>query len=334
MSTTNHCLLLKHLPDPPRNKTGWPWTEQSQLLPNRMPDGSEWPLISIVTPSYNQGEFLEETIRSVLLQGYPNLEYIIMDGGSNDESVAIIQKYEPFLSDWVSQPDKGQTHAINQGLQKVTGEIFAWLNSDDFYTPNVLLQIATAFRQQPFGLCYGKCEFIDAKGNFLYDWPYVPSLDVSRVIADNLVPQPSCFLNAQMIQSSGLLNEQLQYAFDYEYWVRFLLNGANVESIPVVFSKYRLHDQSKTQTSRLKFDHEMDCIHQEIMQKQPNSLVKRAIAQCYRRFSEEHYYWYNDRERSMAYFHKMLQIDPSACNIPALKVYIKNLLHRKHYAES
>ena len=100
-----------------------------------MPNGEAWPRISIVTPSFNQGQFIEETIRSILLQGYPNLEYIIIDGGSTDESVEIIKKYEPWLTYWVSEKDRGQAHAINKGLERCTGEILAYINSDDYYYP-------------------------------------------------------------------------------------------------------------------------------------------------------------------------------------------------------
>lgn len=114
MPIVKTALTVKDLPPPPPDKTGWPWTEQTEPLPELMPDGSsEWPLISIVTPSYNQGDFIEETIRSVLLQGYPNLEYIIIDGGSTDNSIEIIQKYKPFLAYWISEP--GGTPVICTG---------------------------------------------------------------------------------------------------------------------------------------------------------------------------------------------------------------------------
>ena len=109
-----------------------------------MPDGRSWPKISIVTPSYNQGEFLEETIRAVLLQNYPNLEYFIMDGGSTDNSVEIIKTYKPWLTYWVSEKDKGQADAINKGFERVTGDILAWLNSDDTYEPDILKDMEKA----------------------------------------------------------------------------------------------------------------------------------------------------------------------------------------------
>ena len=128
-------------------KTGWPWAEKNLQLPDTMPGGSPWPRISIVTPSCNQGRFLEETIRSVLLQGYPNLEYVIIDGGSSDGSVDIIRKYESQLAYWDSRPDSGMYYAINEGFAHSTGDIMAWLNSDDMYTPWSLRVVGEIFEQ-------------------------------------------------------------------------------------------------------------------------------------------------------------------------------------------
>jgi len=114
-----------------------------------MPDGQPWPGVSIVTPSYNQGRFIEETIRSVLLQGYPDLEYIIIDNSSVDNSVEIIRKYEKWLTYWVSEPDKAQSQAINKGFEKATSEIYAWLNSDDYLLKDALKNVAHAYRASP-----------------------------------------------------------------------------------------------------------------------------------------------------------------------------------------
>src|SRR5215207_3259660 len=131
-------IRLKNLPPPPEGKTGWPWTEEAATPAEAPPRGRAWPRISVVTPSLNQAEFLEQTIRSVLLQGYPNLEYIVMDGGSRDGSLAVIEKYAPLLTHWESRPDRGQGHAINKGWRQCTGEILCWLNSDDLYLPGAL----------------------------------------------------------------------------------------------------------------------------------------------------------------------------------------------------
>ena len=136
----NSCVRLDELPEPPRGKTGWPWTEESSRLPSRGPEGGSWPRLSVITPSFNQGQFIEETIRSILLQGYPNLEYIVMDGGSTDNSAAIIKKYSPWLTYWTSEPDSGQSDAINRGLKRASGDFATWINSDDLLSKNALVQ--------------------------------------------------------------------------------------------------------------------------------------------------------------------------------------------------
>jgi len=134
--------LLSSLPPPPDGYTGWPWTEETPPLPPIMLDGKPWPKISIVTPSYNQGQFIEETIRSILLQNYPNLEYIIIDGASTDNSVDIIKKYERWITYWVTEKDRGQAQAINKGIYRASGDIFNWINSDDLLLPKVLRLVA------------------------------------------------------------------------------------------------------------------------------------------------------------------------------------------------
>jgi len=141
--------MLHDLPKPPAGKTGWPWTEASPQSSEKIPEGSEHLRISIVTPNYNFGHFLEETIRSVLLQGYPNLEYIIIDGGSTDNSVEIIKKYEPWLAYWVSEKDEGITHAINKGMEVASGNWINWLNSDDFLLPGALWRLKEIIEKVP-----------------------------------------------------------------------------------------------------------------------------------------------------------------------------------------
>src|SRR5262244_3776597 len=135
---------ISELPPAPAGVEGWPWQADTET-PFDHSDLFDLPKISVITPSYNQARYIEETIRSVLLQGYPNLEYIIIDGGSSDQTTEIIKKYEPWLTYWVSEPDRGQSDAINKGFSKSTGRILNWLNSDDFLEKNALGRVATAF---------------------------------------------------------------------------------------------------------------------------------------------------------------------------------------------
>jgi glycosyltransferase involved in cell wall biosynthesis len=149
------CPTLAELPPPPTGKAGWPWTVDSRFLPPTRYDGSSWPRISIVTPSYNQGQFIEETIRSVLLQGYPDIEYFVIDGGSSDQSIEIIRKYERWLTYWTTEKDRGQAHAINKGFARATGQIGAYLNSDDYYCPEVFRYVGESNLRHQWHLLIG-----------------------------------------------------------------------------------------------------------------------------------------------------------------------------------
>ncbi len=237
---------LKDLPPPPKGKKGWPWTEESMPVPDRMPDGKEWPKISIITPSYNQGDFIEETIRSVLLQGYPNLEYIIIDGGSRDQSVEIIKKYEPWLTYWVSEPDKGQADAINKGLLVSSGNIISWLNSDDVYIKGVFKRIAISFSNNT-DIIYGDSQYVNEETyclDYIKSDPYI-SLK-SLIFRLSMLPQPSVFISARLFET---LDSELHFSFDYDLWLK-IFSRSNViyKYIPSCLSYYRLHANSKTVT--------------------------------------------------------------------------------------
>jgi len=218
-----------------------------------MPDGKPWPRISIVTPSYNQGQFIEETIRSVLLQGYPDLEYIIIDGGSTDESVEIIRKYERWITFWVSEPDSGQTNAINKGFRRSTGEIIAWLNSDDLYTAGALCTAAKAFAEQPHvAVIYGKIDAIDADTSIL---SHISSreFDLEELYRRDYIRQPASFISADAIKKIGFLDERFHYAMDYDLWIRLGQEGAVMQYIPKMLAWFRLHGSSKTVSQQEAF---------------------------------------------------------------------------------
>jgi glycosyltransferase involved in cell wall biosynthesis len=244
---------ISNFPSPPLNKTGWPWTESSDPLPERMPDGTPWPKISIVTPSYNQAQYLEETIRSVLLQNYPNLEYIIIDGGSTDGSVEIIKKYEPWLAYWESQKDQGQSHAINKGIQQATGEFFAWINSDDYYLPGIFPERVTMLTNSiDIVLVYGDIHFIDKNGHFSHAWETKQTSPKKMLLEGNHIPQPSTLMRLIKVKSIQGVDMELKYVMDYALWLKLSLYG-EFKYLPGFVANFRIHPDSKETTSSYDF---------------------------------------------------------------------------------
>lgn len=247
------CPTLTDLPPPPEGKTGWPWTEETPRVPENPPDGKPWPRISIVTPSYNQGQFIEETIRSVLLQGYPDIEYIIIDGGSTDESVDVIRKYERWITFWTSEPDCGQTNAINKGFKRSTGEIVAWLNSDDLYTISAFCTAAKAFVKQPHSaVVYGEIDDINADRSVLLH-KKSHAFDLKKLYRCNYIPQPASFISNKVLKEIGFLDESFHYTMDYNLWVHLGQEEAIMQYIPVTLAWFRMHDCSKTVSRKEAF---------------------------------------------------------------------------------
>lgn len=208
------------------------------------------PLVSIVTPSYNQGRFLEAAIRSVLEQDYPRIEYIVMDGGSSDESAAILERYSGQLAHWESQPDQGQAHAVNKGLRLAQGELLGWLNSDDTLLPGAVRLAAAAFEQPPAAdVVYGRLERSDASGR-LVPTPALPKdrveFSLERLLGECIVNQPGSLWRRNVMEKAGLLDETLHYALDYEYWMRLALVGARFKRLDAALARFRLSPGSKT----------------------------------------------------------------------------------------
>jgi glycosyltransferase involved in cell wall biosynthesis len=200
----------------------------------------------VVTPSYNQGRFIEETLRSVLLQGYPDLEYIVLDGGSTDDSVDIIRKYEPWLTHWVSEPDRGQTHAINKGWAGATGEILAYINTDDCYLPGAMAAAALEFcLHAHVAMVYGTATIVDESGRELSRWEARPFDLETMLTSGSIVPQPATFFSKSIVTSLGYLNETRQMIMDYELCTRI---GAQFPTacLPRALARFRTHPQSKT----------------------------------------------------------------------------------------
>ncbi len=223
-------------------REGWPWTGQPARAPAAAGD---WPRISLVTPSYNQGPFVEATIRSVLLQGYPNLEYIVVDGGSTDGSLALIEKYQDHLAWWVSERDKGQSHALNKGFARATGELFGYLNSDDILEPGALFACAELFRAgAPWVV--GDVNYWDADGH-LVPFPEIPGRGLPRWLFSCPVGQPGSFWAAALHQRVGPFREDLRYVMDYEFWLRLrVVERVRPTRLRLPTARYRLHESSKT----------------------------------------------------------------------------------------
>ena len=205
----------------------------------------ELPAISIVTPSFNQARFLERTIRSVLEQDYPRLEYIVMDGGSTDGSREIIERHTAGLAHWQSAADGGQTAAINAGWRRSRGEILAWLNSDDFYLPGTLLEIGLAFAANPdVGLIYGFTQRVDAEGRPMgtvgskFRWR-------TMLFSHQVIPQPSAFFRRSTVEAAGPLDETLHFSMDYDFLLR-LTRRQQPLLLPLPLAVATIHEDAKT----------------------------------------------------------------------------------------
>lgn len=251
----------EQLPPSPPGKKGWPWTEGSPPAPASMPDGSPWPRVSVVTPSFNQGQFIEETIRSLLLQGYPDLEYLILDGGSTDGTLDVIRKYEKHLTSWVSEADEGQSDAINKGFARCTGELMNWLNSDDLLLPGALRAVAEAAHRDPeAGVYVGASERVTEKGkkiatirrtaeqvNNPLDW------------IKNHFPQPASYFRRSLWDRVGPVDLSLHYAMDTDLWVR-AAQVCRFAVLPEVLAIEREHQAAKTTGERPQMYGELVCL--------------------------------------------------------------------------
>ena len=241
-------------------RTGWPWTEESIRTANENFDATQWPTISIITPSFDQGEFIEETIRSVLLQGYPCIEYIIVDGSSSDESVEVIKRYDKWIAYWVSEKDKGQANAINKGLRRASGDIIAWLNSDDYYNKDVFWHVAEHYlrKKEPVFWLATAVEFLDENtGNKIIARQPHYSHVADLIPSANFIHTAGVFWERSALSRFGYMDENLHYGFDKEYWMRMLAGGCSYSiDNDIVGTVYRFHKRSKSVSLRLAFKYE------------------------------------------------------------------------------
>lgn len=236
---------LEQLPDPPAGKTGWPWTEQCPPLPERLPDGSRWPRISVITTSYNYEQFIEETIRSILLQGYPELDYIIIDDGSTDGSMKIIEKYGPWLAHWEQQENGEQPNATNNGFARATGDVMTFINSDDVLEPGCLECVGSAFRNGAQWVVGPIRMFGPSIGNRIRK--PIPEQDPADWLGKNPVPQQGSFWSTELYRQIGPLREDFRFLFDLDYWLRLrFVAGVRPVIVDQTLAGMRFHDSSKS----------------------------------------------------------------------------------------
>ena len=204
------------------------------------------PLVTIVTPSYNQAPYLEETINSVLGQSFSNIEYVIMDGGSTDGSLDIIKRYQKKLAHWVSEKDRGQTDAINKGFALAKGEILAWINSDDTLLPNAVDEAVQYLQDHPeVGLVYGDTNYIDEKSRVIGRFPAAQT-DLSRLRRGYVhIPQQASFFRKSIWDQVGPLDPEFFFAMDYDLWVR-IAQLSEIRYLPRLWANFRLHRGAKT----------------------------------------------------------------------------------------
>lgn len=212
-------------------------------------------LVSIITPSCNQARYLEQTIRSVLGQDYPCIEYIVIDGASADGSVELIQKYEDRLAYWVSEKDRGQADAINKGLARATGDIIAWLNSDDFYFPGAVASAVKAFEAHPdAGLVYGDTVAVDENGEFIH-FPKSAQWKPEDLLTFHILGQPAVFMRRDVLSNAGFLDPSFHFLLDHHLWIR-MASHAPMVYVPERWAAGRFHEAAKNVAQAAKFGEE------------------------------------------------------------------------------
>jgi glycosyltransferase involved in cell wall biosynthesis len=232
----------------------------NSLFDSRKSLESRGALVSIVTPSFNQADYLEQTIQSVLAQDYPRIEYIIVDGASTDGSVEIIKRYDDRLAWWVSEPDRGQADAINKGLQRANGEIVAWLNSDDLYLPGAVERAVAALQANPaMGLVYGDALTIDSQGRPIHPLVF-GKWGLAELIRFRIICQPAVFMRRSILEQAGYLDPSYHMMLDHHLWIRMALKSPvqyiGQSGIFVPMAAARHHPQAKNASQPEKFAQE------------------------------------------------------------------------------
>ncbi len=313
--------MIQNLPS--NIKQGCPWKEETS--PTIYDENINWPKISIVTPSYNQGQFIEETIRSILLQNYPNLEYIIIDGGSKDDTVEIIKKYEKYITYWVSEHDEGQSHAINKGIEKSTGEIFNWLNSDDFYEKNALFNIAINFINNNPDIVTGTVRVLEIDAENWYITGHYIGKFCKKGYAIARLFQPSTFLLMKKVKQLGEISTELHHVMDVEWYLKYLLYFGfdKICEIDEIIVNYRHHEASKSIAKKDIFMPEIEFLYYRmallISENKIADFIKKHILV--------------EEIKSLDY---KMKLDEKYLNIKILKETLSNFLYKyfsEHYVK-
>lgn len=234
-------------------------------------------MISIITPSFNQGKYIERTILSVLSQSVSDLEYVVVDGASHDNTLDILAHYASQLR-YISEKDHGQTHAINKGLKMTSGNIIGWLNSDDVYYPHALKAVEEFFTAHPdIDVVYGKADYIDEYDQFIESYP-TENWDVERLKQICFLAQPAVFFRRRVLDRCGMLDENLKYCMDYEFWLRLALHKQKFSYLPSLLATYRLYPETKTVSKAAEAQLEaIMMLHQKLGYVPVNWLIYQAV---------------------------------------------------------
>lgn len=261
--------MLSKIPAAPREKDGWPWVDSENTLREQPANDLRWPKVTIVTPSFNQGQYLEETIRSVLMQDYPNLEYIIIDGGSSDESVAIIKKYEACLAYWISEPDKGQADAINKGFSIATGEMLGWLNSDDLLYPGAIREVVELFQLDScLEMVYGDVDYGFSRDSVVRKITGT-QMSFSEMLRTLQVPIPQqgSLWRRSVFDKVGMLDARWQVVLDREFFVR-VAEMCKFVYLPKTLGFFRDHELSKSSSQQVRWLNELPAMYKELFSRE------------------------------------------------------------------
>ena len=244
---------------------------------------SHWPLFSIVTPCFNASEFIEQTIASVLEQGYQNYEYIIIDGGSTDGTIEIIKKYQKHLAFWISEPDRGQADAIQKGLRLSKGDIFNWLNADDTYTSNCLQSVAALFASSDINVVAGRSLVFGLGREYISSGTDIYPGKLERTIGRARIDQPETFFRRSCITSIGGINTNLHYLMDLELWIRYLLKYGltSIQQTELILANFRLHPESKTVSQASGFQREGQLLRSLILDRENQLFSPHLFDQLY-----------------------------------------------------